>query len=176
MKRFLLPIPLVLLTTLLWADDPAARLRIERDRLSHNSDLIEKLVTHGLNLAQEENTLKRAAECTSLADELATEISGSASLKDPTRTGDLAEELSWVLRDGVKENLSRARDAIPMGSAEEANLNQAKRNAANVMNEVENTLRMTPGWRQDARIQQALKDIQDFQREALKGLPDSAPK
>ena len=135
MKRLLLlPIAVVLLATLAWADDPALPpTAAERAQMfQRDRALIQVLVRGGLRLAAEEDPLGRADSCADLAEQLASEIRQAAESRQGDRAAELGDHLRALLNDGVDVNLSGARNVIPPGSAEEKKLQTVSKRAMNL--------------------------------------------
>src|SRR5262245_9905192 len=123
MRRLLLALPLALLATLVWADNPVGKTSVERaERLHRNRGLIQDLVQGSLHLAAADDPLRRADECSELADRLAWEVGEAAAQHEHERAAELSRHLNDLLKKGVATNLTAARKRIPLGSAEEATL------------------------------------------------------
>jgi hypothetical protein len=116
--------PVLVLAAVSRAQSPAAPLSPAEQarRFGRNRSLIEKLVTGGLQLAGEEDPLKRADYCNSIAQGMADEIRLAVGGHEKGRVAELKQHLHSLLKDGVAENLSQARERIPNGSAEEKGL------------------------------------------------------
>src|SRR5262249_1106535 len=101
MKRFHRPLlfvlllgPVLLATALAWADAPALSGEPQRaDQLRRNRNLIGALVEGGLNLAGEDDPLKRAGYCNDLAQRLAGAIKEASESRDGPRTAELGRHL-----------------------------------------------------------------------------------
>jgi hypothetical protein len=86
------------------------------DRLRADLALIEALVDGGLKLAGEENPLRRAESCNSLAEKVAREVKRATAAKDRTRAADLGRQLQALLERGVARNLGLAQSGMPEDS------------------------------------------------------------
>jgi hypothetical protein len=113
-----------LLLPLAWAlgaasvSPDAERVRqFERDQ-----NLIQTLVESGIELAGEDDPLRRAAQCNKLADRFAREISQAAAAKNSPRVKTFGEHLQDLLTVGVAGNLAVARGSLPAGSPQERTL------------------------------------------------------
>lgn len=117
MKNFLLPAIFLALCGLALATDrpsePQERLR----QFQRDLGLIQALVDEGLNLAGEEEPLKRAQMCNSLAENLVQEIQLATGKGDEPRAAGLSNYLQTVLVRGVAGNLNLARRQLPPNMA-----------------------------------------------------------
>jgi hypothetical protein len=120
--------PAVVLAAVARAESPDARLSPaeQAQRFRRNRGLIDKLVTGGVRLAGEDDPVKRADCCNGIAQSMADEIRRAAEDHEKARAVELGQHLRSLLKSGVAENLSRAREGIPSGSAEEKALQKVR--------------------------------------------------
>src|SRR5262249_9849331 len=141
MKRYLLLlVPVCLAGTLAWAYDPAPPENDRALRLQRNLGLIKVLVDGSVNLANEEDPLRRAGHCKTIADRMGDEIRWAAESHDAPRAIELGRYLHRVLDDGLALNLGRARKGIPQGSAEERQMRELQTGAAGLVADLEKHL------------------------------------
>jgi hypothetical protein len=108
-----------------------------------NRGLIEKLVTGGVRLAREKDPVQRAACCNGLAQSMADEMRQAATEREGARVAELGYHLQELLRGGIADNLHDARQHIPLGSAEERNLEEVKAQTLDFLKSLENDLQRT---------------------------------
>jgi len=120
--------PVLVLAAVSRAQSPAPPLSAAEQarRFGRNRSLIEKLVTGGLQLADEDDPLKRADCCNGIAQSMADEIRLAVGGHEKGRVAELKQHLHSLLKDGVAENLIQARERIPNGSAEEKELRKVR--------------------------------------------------
>jgi hypothetical protein len=94
-----------------------------------NRILLGSLVGHGIDLANAENSLKRAEECRKTATTLANSLGQAASDQDPDRVVELAGLMRDVVRDGVVPNLNEAQSEIRPGDPRYTQLLKERDNA-----------------------------------------------
>jgi hypothetical protein len=99
---------------------PTLALRFRQ--LHRNRPLIEACVASGLSLAAEEDPLKRADCCNSLAQRLAKELQQAAQSREANRATELGEHLHSLVKRGVAANLLTVRRLTPTGSARESDI------------------------------------------------------
>jgi hypothetical protein len=124
------------------ADDPGVPLGAT-DRvvqLQRNYTLIKSLVQSGLRLAAEEDPLKRAEHCLSMADPMIVEIQLAAGRLEMSRAAELAEHLQSLFEQGLVANLAQARKRTPFGSAQEGNLLDVRDRALQILRTLEEKL------------------------------------
>ncbi len=176
MKHFLLvPISIVLLSALVWADDAAAPSPAQLARqFQRNRGLVQALVHGGLRLAGENDPLKRADYCTGLAECLVDEMRQAADDRETARVAELGQHLHALLEHGVAANLSTARDAIPPGSMEEKGLQDLQERTARVLRPLEERLQRNgdPEGRDD--LLRARKAVSEGRTVVEKALKDKA--
>jgi hypothetical protein len=166
MKRYLLLlIPVCLAGALAWADDPAPSPAVERaERLQRNLGLISALVDGSLSLAAEDDPLRRAEHCNTIANHFAKEINEATERRNVPRVLELGRHLHQLLEVGVGSNLSRARGGIPPGSAEEKKLLELRQGAAQLVGELEDQLQQAvtgdPQAENQAEMEKALEEMQ----------------
>jgi len=95
----------------------------------NNRLLLENLVGHGIELANADNTLKKAEECRKTATTLANSLGQAANDQDPDRVAELASLIGNVVRDGLVPNLNEAQQEIRPGDPREAQLVKLRENA-----------------------------------------------
>jgi hypothetical protein len=128
------------LATLVQADGNNGLDREETQRFQRNRVLIEKLVDGSLRLAAVDDPIRRADYCIDLAGPLADEIQQSLAQQEGNRVEELAGHLQALLNQGVADNLGQARQAIPVGSAEDRKLAEIHRRALAVIDQWEKRL------------------------------------
>jgi hypothetical protein len=144
MRRAILIVPVAAaLAAFVWAEGPGpeapagdAVRRFRRDQ-----ELIATLVEGGIELANEEDPLRRAAECNKLADRVAGEIRRAGAIRDSARVAELGPHLQALLENGVAGNLAVARTQIARGSAGERKLLEFSK----VVQRMEEDLGRVPG-------------------------------
>ena len=99
-------------------------------QFQNDQRLIRALVDAGMRLAEEEDTLKRAALCNGLAAHLAQEIQQAAANKDGERVTLLGRYLQTMLDRGVARIVRQARSKLPAGSPREEEVKQVGREVA----------------------------------------------
>jgi hypothetical protein len=153
MSRFFLStVAFALLAALVSADTPFWPSYAEQGRyLERNSDLIEHLVDHGLELADQNSPLDRAKACGAIATHLANAIEKAADDKDAFRTAELSQHLRLVLQKGIAANLSAARREIHPGSADEKKLFESSEQAAELIKLLDKQLKDASA-REESRI------------------------
>jgi hypothetical protein len=130
-----------LLATLVQADGNNGLDREETLRFQRNRVLIEKLVDGSLRLAGVDDPIRRADSCIDLAGPLADEIRQSLAQQERERVEELAGFLQILLNQGVADNLGQARQAIPVGSAEDRKLAEIHGRALVAIDQLEEHLR-----------------------------------
>ncbi len=128
----------------------------EAPRFHRNRALIERLVGDGVDLAREDDPVKRADRCYDIAHGLAQEIA-TAGGGDSGRVAELGQHLGDVLQNGVALNLKTARDRIPVGSAEEKKLQQVQAETRDVVFDLET--RLAPDEQTPEEVRSALRAI-----------------
>jgi hypothetical protein len=88
-------------------------------QLQHDHDLIETLVDGGLELAQEDDPLKRADLCNTIANALASEVKNAVKKKNSVRAALLSEQMQSILVQGMAVNLVTARQTMIPDSPQE---------------------------------------------------------
>src|SRR5215471_12702459 len=100
----------VLLAVCVGAGKPSVTGPAERFRqFRQDAQLLDTLVDGAIELAGEEDPLKRAAQCNKLADSLAREIRQAGADHDRGRVARLGPHLRAMLSHGVAGNLTEAR-------------------------------------------------------------------
>ena len=156
-RFFLTTLVFVFLAALVSADSPLWPTAAEQARhLERNSDLIEKLVDGGLDLADQKSALDRAKACGTIATRLSDEIQRSAGDKDSARTLELSQHLRLVLQRGIAANLTTARREIHPGSAEEAKLFEGSTQAAQLIRTLEMQLKQALAGEEGRTMDQPL--------------------
>src|SRR5262249_55784977 len=107
-RWWVLPILCAALAAGVWAEDvPEAPSAAAQAKLfQRNRVLLQTLVQGGLELAKQEDPVKRAGCCNDLAKQLANEIRLAAQSRDAYRAAELGDHLYALLHDGVAGNLS----------------------------------------------------------------------
>jgi hypothetical protein len=106
MNRFVLPLAVLTLATVVWADSTPPLLPGEKvERFHKNQKLVKALVEHGLDLAKQDDPIQRAKQCGSVAEFFAAEIREAAKRRDGYRAAELSALLGTLLKTGVADNL-----------------------------------------------------------------------
>jgi len=104
-----------------WADAQQTTTLTAADRLKQlqsNRKLVEKLVGHGVSLANANEPLKRAGHCRSAMGELTLALDGAIREQDASRVAELGEHLAAIVNDGLIPNLKEAKpNATPASPA-----------------------------------------------------------
>jgi hypothetical protein len=106
-------------------------------RLQRDEELIEVLVQGGIDLAGEDDPLKRADQCNVIADALAREIKRAVGKKDGLRAALLGEQMQAILEQGVVVNLHQARETLAPDSPAEEQINKLGQKVANSARSIE---------------------------------------
>jgi hypothetical protein len=124
------------------AEDPPPRPKaVERAlHVERNYALIQVLVRSGLQLAAEEDPLKRAGQCLGVADRLAEEIRQAAEKGEEQRVAELGEHLHALFVQGVAPSVRLARRQIPPESTAEGDLRETCNRAAAFVQRLEEFL------------------------------------
>ncbi len=119
MKRFLLvAVNVALVGTLAWADladappDPGEQAR----HLHRNRGLVKALVDGSLQLAGEQDPLRRADACNEVVAQFADALGQAADDRDGDRAAELGLHLRDLLEQGVAGNLTVASKNFPLDS------------------------------------------------------------
>jgi hypothetical protein len=160
-RRFLLAaLPLAILATLAWADEPSPRSAVEQARQwQRNRELVKVLVDSGLHLAGEDDVLERASQCAGVASQLAGEIRQAARQREGGRVAELGQHLQALLEQGVAANLTRAREAAPNGTSLERQLKKLQEQTASVVGPLEDELQRSVDAETREDVQRALKAL-----------------
>lgn len=174
MKRYLfLLVPVLVQATWAWADGPAPRADAERSQQLHaNLDLIRSLVKGGVELANQDDPLKRAGYCNAMAERFADQISLAADGRDAARLTELGNHFHALLQRGVASNFREARRAIREGSAEERELFRVHGETAAFVADLERHLQRALDDEPRPEVQRALQAVQDGRQQvdsAIKG-------
>jgi hypothetical protein len=121
------------------ATPPAPAADDEARRFHRNRGLIERLVQDGLDLAREDNLVKRADRCNDIVQGLAREMTG-AEAGESERVAELGRYLRDVLKRGVGDNLKTARTDIHAGSEEEKELQRVHDKTKDVVHDLKTRL------------------------------------
>ena len=175
MNRFLLALAALGFATWVCAQGDQTESAAEKARRFHrNRDLVKNLVTGGLELANEEDPLERAAKCNGMAQRLADEIRLAATRREGFRAFELGEHLRLLLETGVAENLkavvSQLRPDSP-GERErqrEQKLRQVAEQAASVATPLEDQLQQTQDEKVRDDLQRAFRTIRAGREEVEK--------
>jgi len=109
---------------------------IQIKQFQSNRILIENLVDHGIDLAEADNPLRRAAACRQTARTLANYLERAADDGDADRVAEFAHLYGEVVRDGLVPNLEAAGNAIPAGSPHLKELRDVRKKATDDFNGV----------------------------------------
>jgi hypothetical protein len=159
--RFLAVFSLVSATFAL-ADVPeasSARSDFQRDKA-----LIEALVTGALDLARENDPLKRAQQCNLLAGFLTREIQEATRKRQGPRAAELGQMLQSMLMDGIADNLNLAgADAPGEGARAQEILKFSESMAATVAKPLKDAVEQLPPQEQEA-MQPVLDVVKKVQK------------
>ncbi len=144
---------------------PADRLR----QFQRNQKLIGKLVKSGLELAGEEDPLRRADSCNRLAKELTQEIQRLVAGRARARADELGRHLEALLVRGVAGNLTLARTNLPPDSPRHPELRRLRDEALSVMLPLEEQLKRVPSQEQLQGVVQAVTKGRVEVERAVKG-------
>jgi len=131
-----------------------------------NGELIRALVQGGLQLATEEDPLRRADYCSSIAEQLAAELHGAASRGDKVRCAELGGHLHALLEHALVPNLHIARRQIPTGSLLEKHLQEVSHRVSDIVAPLEIQLAQTVN--RNTEIERTLKVLLDDRLEIEK--------
>jgi hypothetical protein len=136
MKRLLaMPLLLLVLATLAWAQGGVEDRARQWQR---NRTLFQDLVQGSLRLALEEDSLKRADECSELAERFALALREATATQDGDRVAELGEHLQTLLEEGVAANLTVA--AMLPGSGLEQEVKEVQKKTAEILKPLEEEL------------------------------------
>jgi hypothetical protein len=169
MKRpvFWLLLPVLLM---LAADDANPDAANRRQRLRRDGAIIETVVQSSLILAGENDPIKRATCCTSMAQALAAEAGRAAGNHDDGRVAEFGEYLHELLEQGIATNLLSARKRSPAGSAVERKLRPVGAQAAEVVERLEQQLRQLQSGDAQPSLQSTLEQLRAGHSEVEKAL------
>ena len=151
------------------AQGPAATLTAA-DRLKllrTNRMLIENMVDHGIDMANADTPLKRAAECRKTARTLANEVQKAADDQNAGRVAELCGHLDLVLRDALAPNLDDATRTIPVGSPDESELKKLRANVLADFDGLRGSITVGAKVADDAKVKDALGKLESL-RDRLK--------
>jgi hypothetical protein len=172
MKRWpLLLLSGALLVSLAAADDPPARLAgADRVRqFQQNYRLVKNLVESGLQLAAEEDPVKRTEYCSTVAQRLAAEMSEAIDKDDMTRVCELGQHLHDILEQGVTAGLRDVRHPLPQDSSAASALGQVRAQVQRLVDVLQERLQKADHARDSAACVQTLASL----RQSLAGLDQS---
>src|SRR5262249_26791861 len=155
-----------------WADDPDSQ-TVDAQRahqFQRNHELIEKLVDGGLQLAAEEDPIRRAEHCNGLVAFLANEVQQAAVNTESTRIVEMGDHLDALLKHGVAGNLSKGRVQTPIGSARERELNRVRERLMTLIQPLEDQLQLAADadHANIARLLKALREGRAAVEDALR--------
>lgn len=181
MKRYLLlMLPVFLVCAIAWADGPIPSPETERAlRLQRNLELVQALVDGSLQLAGEDDPLKRANYCSGMAEQLSKEIERATEGRDAPRVTELGKHLKAMLETGVATNLNLARSGIPQGSVGEKKLFEVGIKASQTVDRLEEHLQKMVKLEPEtqAEMQQALDGMVEGREQIEKAVkPTSKPR
>jgi hypothetical protein len=166
MKRSLPWLALFALLAPLAGAADQAQVSGERARqFQRNRDLIQTLVHGSLRLATEDDPLKRAEQCNGLAEQLAAAIRQAAECRDTTRVVELGQHLHALLEQGIAANLRTARKQIPPGSTLEKQLERVRKQAADLVQPLEEQLEEGVGAANQEDMEQTRKALREGRHE-----------
>lgn len=91
-------------------------------RFSRNRILVETLVDRSLELTRVDVPLHRARVCHETTIDLQGRLKEAVAANDAVRVAELAEYLDAIVREALVPTLTSARQSIPVGSPDEAEL------------------------------------------------------
>lgn len=167
MKYRMLWLPLALLFagwgfTQEGASDSQDKIRLAQ--FQRDEQLIEAFVKSGLELASENDPLQRARLCQDLADQVAQQIRAAANRRDGLRTADLASWYQDVLMRGVADNLTIARQNLPVDSPRAKEIWQVGEKVALIAKPLEQDIKTLPAESQKS-MQESLQSITEAKEE-----------
>ncbi len=113
-------------------------------QLRRDLPLIEILVDEGLNIAAEDDPLRRAKYCNRLAERFAEEMQKAGREKNSPRLAELGAHLQALLTRGVAGNLSLAKKQLPLDSPRAHEVQQVGDQVLKATKPVENQLEKIP--------------------------------
>lgn len=99
------------------------------DQFTRDRALLETLVDRGLELADAGTPLRRARVCHDAATDIGGRLREAVAAEDPVRVAELTEYLGAIVHDGLVPTYRQARDTIPPGSPEAADLDRLRYDA-----------------------------------------------
>lgn len=122
-----------------------------------NQDLLQHLVNDGIELADDDQPLKRAEQCNRTAAMLARYLGNAADDQNADRVVELAGIMSDVVRDGLVPNLNAAQDQIKPGDPREGVLIKVRDDAAHELDAIAGKADRDLGANQ--RVKEAIEQL-----------------
>jgi hypothetical protein len=116
---------------------PASALDERARQLERDQEMIQALVKGGLDLAGEEDALKRADYCNLIASGLAREVKKAVAKKDGIQAALFGKQMQDMLVQGVAVNLSTAREALLPNSPGHQDIAKVGEKVADVAKSIE---------------------------------------
>lgn len=139
----------------------------EARRFHRNFDLIESVVKNSMQLAVEEDPIRRAACCGNVARSLARAIEQASAEREGERAAELGQHLRAQLQRGVATNLTVAAEQTPVGSLREGELLKVAGDVARIVQPLEESLRRAAESGAGEQVQNTLRAVHDG-RDGLK--------
>jgi hypothetical protein len=153
------------------ADGPAPEPAERAGQLRRDRRLVAALVEGGVQLAAQDDAVRRAAHCNRIAESVAAAIREAVQTNDRSRAGELGNHLRQLLTRGVANNLSTAHAALPADSPRHGEIRRALDDARAVSRPLRQKLNEIP--QQDREGLTELHHALDAGHGALeKALPD----
>jgi hypothetical protein len=140
-------------------------------QLRSDEDVIDALVRGGLDLAGEDDPLKRADHCNCIVDVLAREIKKAVARKDGVRVALLSDQMQELLVQGVAVNVTRAQETVAPDSPGAEAIARVGEKVALVTDDLAGELDRFPEPAQMQPVRQALAKGKQEVEKAVKGNP-----
>jgi hypothetical protein len=102
--------------------------------LKTNRELLLELMDQGVEMSNANTSLKKAERCQKVAGQLSRAMKQANDRDDTERMSELGDQLAAIIGSGLMPNLQSARDHIPVGSAERAQITVVHRNVMENLN------------------------------------------
>src|SRR5262245_47893790 len=172
MKLTLLTLPLLLVGFALADADPPPPDDDDADEVAafqRDLPLIEALVNEGLEIAANDDPLKRAGACNRLADHFSREMHNAVMKKSSSRAHCMGNHLEDLLLRGVAHNLSLAKKTMPKDSPRRAEFDRLGEQAAQAAKRFEADMSRLGGSKSMNHTLEAIKKARFEVQQAIKG-------